>query len=408
MRPAPLLPWISVVLRMVDVPDGAYAERNNNGGNMKVIARLISAALAIGALSATPAYATEGDPLAAWNNALANTDTGQANIVWLGSSSTYGVGATTPDKRYTHLATAALGGGAVTHVGDSYPGRNTSPGVHGYVSAPGGANSQNYITDANRPWILWERPSLIVHMVGSNDSVDREPFMVPIDEYETSMGEQVDKLDAASPRPISHLLVHTYRRFDVTAAKWATYGEALERVADARDNVAFLDVSQVYEAADIYNGDPDDLIYDADALHPSDAGHALMAGLVAAELGVEAPVEPEPEPVEPAPVPAPVAPEPPPMTPAVVEPITPPATVVLPDAPSQPSSVKATRRGKVVKVRWQKATGADTYRVRCGGKTKTANGTRTKMRSTSKRCRVQAVNVVGVSGWKVVRVKKTR
>jgi lysophospholipase L1-like esterase len=363
---------------------------------MKLIARLISAALAVASLGTTPAFAGDGGPLAAWHNAHTNADTAQANIVWLGSSTTYGVGASTPDKRYTNLVTNALGGGPVTHVGDTYPTRNTTAGVHGYVSAPGGSNSENYITDANRPWILWERPSLIVHMVGSNDSVDREPFAVPVNEYEANIGAQIDRLDAATSRPMSHLLIHTYRRFDVTAEKWKTYGDALARVAAARDNVAVLDVSQEYENADHVNGDPRDLISE-DALHPSDAGHALMAALIAPMLGAELPAPVEPEPTTPAPVAVEAAP---PATPAAATP------VVEASEPAAPSRVRAVRNGKRAKVIWRKAADADAYAVRCGNQAKTVNGSRALVRSTAKRCSVRSINDAGTSPTVRVRVKR--
>ena len=365
---------------------------------MKLIARLISAALAVASLGTVPAFAGEGGPLATWNAALANSETAPANIVWLGSSSTYGVGASSQEKRYADVVTAALGGGPVAHVGDSYPTRNTTVGVHGYVSAPGGSNSENYITDANRPWILWEQPSLVVHMVGSNDSVDREPFAVPVNEYEANIGAQIDRLDAATSRPMSHLLIHTYRRFDVTAEKWKTYGDALARVAASRDNVAVLDVSQEYENADHVNGDPRDLISD-DALHPSDAGHALMAALIAPMLGAEvpAPVEPEPEPSAPAPVAveAPVA-----ATPAAATP------VVEASEPAAPSRVRAVRNGKRAKVIWRKAADADAYAVRCGNQAKTVNSSRALIRSTAKRCSVRSINDAGTSPTVRVRVKR--
>lgn len=362
---------------------------------MKFIARVISAALAVSSLGTVPAFASEG-ALTAWHNALTNSDSAPANIVWLGSSSTYGVGASSQEKRYTDVVTAALGGGPVAHVGDTYPTRNATAGVHGYVSAPGGSNSENYITDANRPWILWEQPSLIVHMVGSNDSVDREPFAVPVAEYETNIGAQIDRLDAATSRPMSHLLVHTYRRFDVTAAKWKTYGEALERVAAARDNVAVLDVSQVYEAADHVNGDPQDLIYDADALHPSDAGHALMASLIAPMLGAEQPAPAAPDPTVPAPVAveAPMA-----ATPAAATP------VVEAGEPAAPSRVRAVRNGKRAKVVWRKVANADSYTVRCGKRAKKTEGSRALIRSTAKRCSVRSVNDTGTSPWVRVRVE---
>lgn len=138
-----------------------------------------------------------------------------------------------------------------------------------------------------------------------------------------------------------------------------------------------------------------------DAAHPTNTGDQKIAAAVStglAELGIGSGPKSEPAPV--------VAPEPQPVTPAVVEAIAPPTTVALPTVPSRPTAVKATRRGKVVKVRWEKSTGADAYRVRCGGKGETVDGSRAKIRATSKRCKVQAVNEVGSSPWRTVTVRR--
>src|SRR6478735_5156502 len=199
---------------------------------MKLIVT-IAAALAAALLVPTSAHA-DTDPLAAWHAAFSSADTGQANVAWIGSSTTYGNNATAPEKRYVNIVTTRLRGGnaePVNRAGSTFPTRNTTPGVHGYLSAARGATSQTYVNNTTRPFILWEQPSLIVHMVGSNDAIDVEPYAVTVEEYEENIATQIDRLDAESPRPMSHLLVHSYRHTGTSVTKWATYGEALDRIA---------------------------------------------------------------------------------------------------------------------------------------------------------------------------------
>ena len=376
--------------------NSGYRGSTQHGGNMKLIARLISAALAVTALTATPAFAADGDPLAAWNNALANTDTAQANIVWLGSSTTYGNNATAPDKRYVNLVTNRLRGSQgpepVVRPASNYPNRNTEPGVHGYLSAFGGTTSENYVNDSTRPWILWERPSLIVHMIGSNDSIDAEPYAVTAAEYEANVAAEVDRLDAGAQTPISHVLVHTYRRAGTSLEKWATYRDALERVAASRSNVLVVDISAEYEQADHIGADPLNLI-DTDGVHQTDAGHAFMADLLAPTLGAAAPV-----PVEPAPVSTPPAPA---ATPSAA-----PVAPIEAKAPAAPSWVRAVRNGQRAKVVWRKVADADTYVVRCGNRAKKTTGSRAIVRSGAKRCAVRSMNDAGTSPWVRVVVKR--
>lgn len=90
----------------------------------------------------------------------------------------------------------------------------------------------------------------------------------------------------------------------------------------------------------------------------------------------------------------------------VVEVQTPAPVAVKQAAPTRPTAVKAIRRGKMVKVRWQPVNDADAYVVRCGGKTRTVEGARAKVRTEAKRCKVRAVNVAGASAWKTVRVRR--
>lgn len=348
----------------------------------------------IGVLSTQGCATASTDPLAAWHDAMAHADTEQANIVWLGSSSTYGTGATSPERRYVNVATDRLRGSAedVNRVASTYPTRNTTPGVHGYTSAAGGLTSENYVNDSTRPWILYERPTLVVHMIGSNDSIDAEPYAVPVEEYEANVAAQIDKLDAASTRPMSHLLVHTFRRAGVSVAKWQTYREALDRIAAARPNVAVLDISSQFEAHDHLGADPDNLISDADGVHPSDIGHAFIGQLIADALSAKT--------LPPNPAAAPWVPLVPVEVPTVTAAPVPPAASV----PARPTAARAVRHGaKRIVVTWRGD--ADHYRVGCGRSSTVTGKSRAVVRSSAKTCKVRALGGSGDSPWAVARVR---
>jgi lysophospholipase L1-like esterase len=349
-------------------------------------------ALALMAVLLVPGCAAAAsERLAAWHEAAAHADTAQANIVWLGSSTTYGAGATAPERRYVDLVTAELGGGPVTRVGATFPTRNTLPGVHGYNASAGGANSETYVNDTTRAFILWERPSLVVHMIGSNDSIDVEPYAVSAGDYEANVAYQIDRLDDSVSQPMSHLLVHTYRRDGVSVAKWRTYRQALENIAAARDNVAVLDISAEFEVSDHLGADPDDLVSD-DGVHPSDAGHALMAELVADFLAPESGAAPE----------APAAAEP---TPAPVPSVEQEPTGAQVAALVAPRRVKAFRDGRKARVSWRAVDGAEQYIVRCGRTSITVARAKAVVRTGAAYCKVRAVGPGGPSQWTRTRVR---
>lgn len=339
------------------------------------------------------ASASTSDPLAAWHDALAHADTAQANIIWLGSSSTYGTGASSPERRYINVATDQLRGSAeaVNRVASTYPTRNASPGVHGYSSAAGGLTSENYVNDSTRPWIMWERPSLVVHMIGSNDSIDAEPYAVSVADYESNVAYQIDRIDASTSSPVSHLLVHTYRRAGVSVAKWRTYREALDRIAATRDNVAVLDISAEFEARDHLGADPDGLLF-TDGVHPSDVGHAFMGSLIADALTGSSQV-------------LGAAPWIPAVDSAVEVPVVTSSPTPTVSVPSRPAAARAVRQGtKKIAVTWRGD--ADHYQVTCGRSTLAVDRTRAVVRSTASACKVRALSGAGNSPWIAAKVRR--
>lgn len=241
--------------------------------------------------------------LGRWWAACTRSDSRRPRVVFLGSSTTQGAGASTPERRWPHLFVSQLqaahpsGGREAALMRLSIPPAEVPapPGIQGFNGANAGQTSANYCVGGHLYGIGVFNPTLVVHMIGSNDSVPGSTF-VSVSDYRANVEAALDAM-----RTRCHLLVHTYRRFEtsVTRATWAEYGQALRDIALSRDNVAFVDLSGFFEEAH-RNGDPSGVV-SSDAVHPSDAGHALIAQLLARSLVLtpapQAPREPEPDPV---------------------------------------------------------------------------------------------------------------
>jgi len=233
--------------------------------------------------------------LGPWHAGLARRHVYPARVIFTGSSTTFGLNATSPFMQYTYRiarATQAVYSSGipgyekpVVATGNGYPTLDPNPGVQFYVSAAGGLTSENFINDVNRPFMTWTRPCLMMHMIGSNDSLDAEEYAVTPEDYEENIATNIDAIDATVTSPITHVLVHTYRRSGVTAGKWKLYLDALHRIAATRPNVMVVDISGEYERFDHLGDDPMNII-DTDLVHQTDAGHALMADLLLKALEI--------------------------------------------------------------------------------------------------------------------------
>ncbi|WP_181312453.1 SGNH/GDSL hydrolase family protein [Nocardioides campestrisoli] len=226
---------------------------------------------------------------------VAKRTTKPAVVVFLGDSFTYGLSASPrltnrwPARVLAHLQANYPSGTPVeqqlTDVGTGFPTVNTAPGVQGYISAVGGATTQNYVNDLSAPFTAWHRPGLIVHMIGVNDArVDGRSAAA----YKAGVLAAIDRLDDEASTfgdTPAHLLVHTYRPAGATLAQWKAYGAALAEVAAGHPRAAFLDLSEAFEQAGAAGADPLDLV-DVDGLHPSNTGHAMIADLVVRGLNV--------------------------------------------------------------------------------------------------------------------------
>lgn len=224
---------------------------------------------------------------------LSTRDVGPRVIVYTGSSTTEGDDATTEARRYVNILTASLQAVYPLRSGDPSPGMRTLPqavaatltaGVQGVNAGDGGTTASNYLTTSTIEDIASLDPSVIMHMVGSNDFASG----VAPATYKTNLLNKVNALDAQITVPHIHIFVQPYQRMDVgsPAHPWADYGQAMREIAEASENTrVYIDLNPHYVLAGVPGADPYGLIL-ADNIHQGDEGHAVMAELIRSEMGI--------------------------------------------------------------------------------------------------------------------------
>jgi len=219
--------------------------------------------------------------LAPLTTALARRRSQPVRLLFLGSSTTYGVGASSPAARFVDRFVAGLqetfpsGRSAPAPTRGLRDGTDRPmerPGVQGINGAVGGSTAATYFTDAHEYAVRVLQPACVVHMIGSNDTVAR----VPVATFVAQVEGVVRRIDAASARPPCHLLLQPVRRYQVSLEAWQDYRNALQQLADRLPRATFVDLGSVFDAHDALGADPDDLV-GPDAVHLTDAGHALLA-----------------------------------------------------------------------------------------------------------------------------------
>ena len=242
-------------------------------------------------LSTTFARAEEGT-IDRFRAAIADRNNKPIVICLAGSSTTAGNNATTPGFRYVNLLADAIQNAcpvntkvtqhATRTLSSALAATPLPAGVHIINAGVAGTEASNYLTSTTGPQIASLSPSLIIHMVGSNDYANS----VPPETYKSNLEARLTQLKSAISVPCVHLLVHSYQRSDVSnpVASWAEYGKVMASIAAADPaNVVFLDVSERFEAIGIPGSDP--LGYmSADNIHLKNAGHAFLAELIADAL----------------------------------------------------------------------------------------------------------------------------
>lgn len=219
--------------------------------------------------------------LAPLTTALARRRSQPVRLLFLGSSTTYGVGASSPAAGFVDQVVARLqsrfpagasAGRPPRRLADSTDRPDERSGVQGVNGAMGGSTAATYFSPAHEYAVHVLQPTCVLHMIGSNDSVAR----VPASTFVSQVEGVVRRIDAISTRPPCHVLLHPVRRYQVPVEAWQDYGTALEQLALRRPRVTFVDLGSTFEAQDALGSDPHDLV-GPDAVHLTDAGHALLA-----------------------------------------------------------------------------------------------------------------------------------
>lgn len=238
------------------------------------------------ALTAATLGATNLAPMRA---ALARHRIAPARLAFYGSSTTAGVGASEASTSYVNILARRFQSAYPSGIaGYEYPvttpgtlaitSPNVLPGVQVVNGGVGGTVASNYIDTTAMTNIGLLRPDCLVHMIGSNDYF----FGVDPATYKGQLDSRLDAIDATiTGKDVCHVLVHSYRRLDVTtpAYPWGDYLTSLRQIAAERDNVFVIDLSAEYVRLGVETGDPYGLI-SGDLIHQTDVGHALMADLV--------------------------------------------------------------------------------------------------------------------------------
>lgn len=223
---------------------------------------------------------------------LSTRDSGARPIVYCGSSTTVGNSATTASRRFVNILTGMLQAAYPLRTGGASPAMQTLSeavgdtlpvGVQGINAGVGGTTASNYLTSTTMAQIGDLNPCAVMHMIGSNDyAADVNPTT-----YKSNVLAKLNTLDTEIGVPHVHILVHSYQRMDgANTYAWSAYGTALRELAEAAPNTRmFIDLSAAYAAAGVPGSDPYDLVT-TDLIHQGDAGHAVMADLLRAALGI--------------------------------------------------------------------------------------------------------------------------
>ena len=171
---------------------------------------------------------------------------------------------------------------AVQKDSDAIFSKLTRAGLHGYNAGQYGLTSANYLTNEESDRMMLLEPALFLHMIGSNDFRNQ---MTPTT-YRANLETRLDYLDGKATKPVQHLLIHAYERFDFTPAsyEWNEYRDVLADIAaDRGEDVAFIDLSAKYAAVGVPSSDPLDLIQ-TDNIHQTARGNRFMADLIASRI----------------------------------------------------------------------------------------------------------------------------
>ena len=158
----------------------------------------------------------------------------------------------------------------------------TAPGFHFLNAGLGGTTSANYYGSARGNLVSGFKPTLVMHMIGSNDY----QHQMAISTYTANLNSVLSDIDSrvGGSQNVKHILIQSYRRTDRadTGITWAQYGQALSNVAAGRSNTTYIDTMPRFNA---YGWSDRDLM--PDRIHTTVAGYQLLARFISQELGLD-------------------------------------------------------------------------------------------------------------------------
>lgn len=213
-------------------------------------------------------------------------------LVFVGSSTTAGSNVLEAERWVSILAARASDFPARTSLTTAPTGSGVRVYNGGLSGAETGAiRNLAYVTPTTATQIAALNPAAVVHMITANDYALGVDPLVSAENIRTRIGW----IDAAATKPVTHVLIHSFRRGDTltqAAYEWDQYGEAQRALAVSLPNVAYLDVSREFAALGVPGTDPLDLL-SSDNVHLTSAGHRVMADVVFRSLGLASKASPD-------------------------------------------------------------------------------------------------------------------
>jgi lysophospholipase L1-like esterase len=210
-------------------------------------------------------------------------------IMFMGSSTTEGYGTTRNESFVTQFIAAickqTVGAPASRPVkqNSGTVTAPTAPGFHFLNAGVGGTNTGDYYgPDRGRLLSGWN-PTLVFHMIGSNDYSRQTPLA----EVTYNLNDIMTDANPRTSGRARHVFIHSYRREDVdddaVSIKWADYGRTFREFCDSRDDCEFLDAGAWFDHLRVDGRD----YLQSDRVHALWTGNTLLTDAVTAGLRFE-------------------------------------------------------------------------------------------------------------------------
>lgn len=241
--------------------------------------------------SACTLPAIDSPAVTALHQRLAAAATQKVRLLALGSSTTFGMDLADPSQRWTDQFMDGLKADGV----------NAVPGSYGPVSsqalsqAAGALMINGAIPGAIALTSLLEyapglavsvlsgnMPSVVIHVIGSNDYWLQEPPAL----FGVGLQTTIRALNLQPVKPIQ-IIVSTYRDPATTdpAKPWSEYQEEMQDIAASDpSHLIYVNLTSWFDQAQVPGADPYGLL-DSGGVHPSPAGQAMIAKLLLQALG---------------------------------------------------------------------------------------------------------------------------